>query len=107
MWRTTTSFSGFSPTRPWLGELLLKKVYLTMWRIQIFKKGPRVVKAEEKRGNGGGLGLQFGLPPPHPCARPLDPPMTLQVHGLRSINSLHVSERDSIASSLKQTGFKA
>ena len=43
-----------------------------MWRIQIFKKGPRVVKAEEKRGNGGGLGLQFGLPPP-PTPPPLRP----------------------------------
>ena len=62
-------FPRVPATRPWLGELLLKKVYLTMWRIQIFKKGPRVVKAEEKRGNGGGLGLQFGLPPPpHSCA---------------------------------------
>ena len=107
MWRTATSFAGFSPTRSWLGELLLKKVYLTMWRIHIFKWGPRVFKAEEKRGGGGGLGLQFGLPPPDPCARPLDPPMTLQVHTLRRMNSLHVSERDSIASSLKQTGFKA
>lgn len=78
MWRTATSYSGFSPTRPWLGELLLKKVYLTMWWIHIFKWGPRVFKAEEKRGGGGGLGLQFGLkirwgqglPPPAPRPTP-------------------------------------
>lgn len=61
MWRTATSFPRFSPSRPWLRKLLLKKVYLTMWWIQIFKWGPRVFKAEEKRGGGGGLGLQFGL----------------------------------------------
>ena len=118
MWSTATSFPRFSPTRPWLGELLLKKVYLTMWWIHIFKWGPRVFKAEVKRGGGGGLGLQFGLkiwggggpgvpPPPHHLrARPLDPPMTLQVHGLRSTNSLHVSV-ETIVSSLKRTGFKA
>ena len=45
-------------------------------------------------------------PPPHLRARPLDPPMTLQVHGLRSTNSLHVSV-ETIVSSLKRTGFKA
>ena len=61
MWSTATSFPRFSPTRPWLGELLLKKVYLTMRWIHIFKWGPRVFKAEVKRGGGGGLGLQFGL----------------------------------------------
>lgn len=54
MWSTATSFPRFSPTRPWLGELLLKKVYLTMWWIHIFKWGPRVFKAEVKRGGGGG-----------------------------------------------------
>ena len=37
-----------------------------MWWIHIFKWGPCVFKAEEKRGGGGGLGLQFGLPPPKP-----------------------------------------
>lgn len=47
-------------------------------------------------------------PPPAPRVRPLDLLMTLQIHGLRSMNSLHVSVRDSIAvSSLKQTGFEA
>ena len=78
MWRTATSYSGFSPTRSWLGELLPKKVYLTMWWIHIFKWGPRVFKAEEKRGGGGGLGLQFGLKirwgqglPPRPATDPL------------------------------------
>ena len=115
IWSTATSFPRFSPTRPWLGELLLKKVYLTMWWIHIFKWGPRVFNAEVKRGGGGGLGLQFGLKirwgwgqglPPHLRARPLDPPMTLQVHGLRSTNSLHVSV-ETIVSSLKRTGFKA
>lgn len=53
------------------------------------------------------VGVGAGLPPPHHLrARPLDPPMTLQVHGLRSTNSLHVSE-ETIVSSLKRTGFKA
>ena len=53
------------------------------------------------------VGVGAGLPPPHHLrARPLDPPMTLQVHGLRSTNSLHVSV-ETIVSSLKRTGFKA
>lgn len=83
MCSTATSFPRFSPTRPWLGELLLKKVYLTMWWIHIFKWGPRVFKAEVKRGGGGGLGLQFGLkirwgwgqglPPPPPRPTPWSP----------------------------------
>ena len=55
------------------------------------------------------VGVGAGPPPPHPHhlrARPLDPPMTLQVHGLRNTNSLHVSV-ETIVSSLKRTGFKA
>ena len=57
--------------------------------------------------NLGGGGAGPPSPPPHHLrARPLDPPMTLQVHGLRSTNSLHVSV-ETIVSSLKRTGFKA
>ena len=52
------------------------------------------------------VGVGAGPPLPHHRARPLDPPMTLQVHGLRSTNSLHVSV-ETIVSSLKRTGFKA
>ena len=55
---------------------------------------------------GGGARPPPPPPPPHLRARPLDPPMTLQVHGLRSTNSLHVSV-ETIVSSLKRTGFKA
>ena len=67
---------------------------------------PRI-QSRRKEGWWGRPRASVWPPPPDPCARPLDPPMTLQVHTLRRMNSLHVSERDSIASSLKQTGFKA
>ena len=56
---------------------------------------------KNKEGVGG-----RASPPPPPPPPPLDPPMTLQVHGLRSTNSLHVSV-ETIVSSLKRTGFKA
>lgn len=62
---------------------------------------PRIQSRSKEGWWGWGQGL-----PPHLRARPLDPPMTLQVHGLRSTNWLHVSV-ETIVSSLKRTGFKA